>query len=208
MLRITMGRLLPYKLLNGVLILVVASCSVPTETSNTATAAKVAGTGSPTVDQLEPTKVSSQVRFSVEEPINNPVPIPEDVLKILRSESRNRSCLTSGQTQENIPSSWFIASRVNLNRDASADLLVTVANPCLFGANVNPFWIFINTSDGNRLVLSVSALAVEILNGTTNGSRDIRAEAATARQVLTGIYHFDGKEYRLARSSRKKISLP
>ena len=45
-------------------------------------------------------------------------------------------------------------------------------------------------------MLTVSALAVELLHEKTNASRDIRCDSATARQVLTTIYRFNGAEYK------------
>lgn len=84
-------------------------------------------------------------------------------------------------------------------------MLVTAVNPCLFGANVNPFWIFRGTDHGHKLVLAVSVLGIEVLDHRTNGSRDIRTDSATARDVLTTIYRFDGKKYRASHYSRSPI---
>lgn len=147
-----------------------------------------------------------QLRFGAEEAIRNPTSVSEEVLQILRSDERNRTCLAANESPGDIPTSWFVASEVNLNHDALPDLVVTAANPCLFGANINPFWIFYGTPRGQQLALSVSALSLEVLNTRTKGFRDIRASAATATEVFITIYSFDRGEYRRQRPSRKLIS--
>lgn len=147
-----------------------------------------------------------QLRFDAEEAIRNPTSVSEDVLQILRRDERNQTCLAANESPSNIPVSWFVASEINLNHDGLTDLVVTAANPCLFGANINPFWIFHGTPRGQQLALSVSALSLEVLNTRTKGFRDIRTTAATAKEVLITIYSFDGGEYRRLRSSREPIS--
>jgi len=192
---------------NGLLSLVLASGSISARCvgGRQKSLHEVSTIASPAVDRPQQKVGASQVRFSAEEPIKSPTPIPTGVLNILRNDSRVRSCLASNERRENIPATWFVASMIDLSGHTQSGLLVTARNPCLFGANVNPFWIFLNGLSGHRLVFSVSALSIEILSRKTYGNRDIRAEAATAREVLTGIYRFDGRRYRLWRSSRKKI---
>jgi hypothetical protein len=166
---------------------------------------KLRASATAAVDRRPQKSDRPRVRFSVDEPISNPTPIPEEVLNILGNDSRVRSCVASNERAESILLTWFVASTIDLTRHPHSGLLVTATNPCLFGANVNPFWIFMRDPSGYRLVFSVPALVIEILPRTTHGSRDIRAEAATARDVLTAIYRFDGKRYRVSRSSRKRI---
>jgi hypothetical protein len=147
-----------------------------------------------------------QLHFGAEEAIRNPTSVSEEVLQILRRDERNQTCLAANELPSDIPASWFVASEVSLNRDGLTDLVVTAANPCLFGANINPFWIFHGTPRGQQLVLSVSALSLEVLDTRTKGFRDIRASAATATEVLITVYSFNGGEYRRLRSSREPIS--
>lgn len=138
---------------------------------------------------------SQQTIFGVEESVTRPVDLPEDVLKILREDKRNRESLEKGQSISDIPASWFAASEINLNEDKLPDLIVIATEPRLFGANLAPFWVFRNTTQGNKLVLSVSALGLEALHTRTNGFRDIRSTIATARGVFTTIFKFDGDAY-------------
>ena len=153
-----------------------------------------------------------QSRFGAEVAIRRPVEIPTDVLSILRETKRNQTCLKDGESPTNIISSWFAGSRIHLNDDGGSGLVVAARNSCLFGVNLVPFWVFRNTPRGHELVLSVSALGLDVLNTKTNNYRDIRASAATARRVQTIIFKFDGKEYRAqtipARAAKSIITKP
>jgi len=137
-----------------------------------------------------------QSHFGAEVAIRKPVEIPTDVLSILRQDKRNQTCLKDGEPPTTVISSWFVGSRIHLNSDGDADLVVTARNECLLGANLVPLWVFRNTPQGHELVLSVSALGLDVLNTKTNMYRDIRIGAATAQRVRTTVFKFDGKEYR------------
>jgi len=137
-----------------------------------------------------------QSHFGAEVAIRKAAEIPTDVLSILREDKRNQTCLRDGESSTNITSSWFVGSRIHLNSDGDADLVVTARNECLLGANIVPFWVFRNTPHGHEMVLSVSALGLDVLNTKTNNYRDIRTSAATAESVQKVIFKFDGKEYR------------
>ncbi len=137
-----------------------------------------------------------QSHFGAEVAIKKATELPTDVLSMLREDKRNQTCLRDGESLTNITSSWFIGSRIHLNPDGDADLVVTAKNDCLLGANLVPFWVFRNTPHGHELVLSVSALGLDVLNTKTNHYRDIRTATATAKRVQTVILRFDGKDYR------------
>lgn len=137
-----------------------------------------------------------QSRFGAEVAIRRPVEIPADVLLILREDKRNQNCLQEGESPTSITTSWFVGSRIHLNGHSQRDLVITAKNTCLLGANLVPFWVFRNTSPGHELVLSASALVLDVLNTKTNNYRDIRTGKATARTVQTVIFKFDGKKYR------------
>ena len=137
-----------------------------------------------------------QTRFGAEVAITNATEIPSEVLSILREDKRNQSCLKNGESSTNIISSWFVGSQIHLHGKGNADLIIAAKNPCLLGANLVPFWVFSTTPRGHELVLSVTALGLDVLKTTTNNYRDIRTAAATAGSVRTVIFKFDGKEYR------------
>src|SRR6266446_4003513 len=107
-----------------------------------------------------------QSHFGAEVAIRKPVEIPTDVLSILREDKRNQTCLKDSESPTSITSSWFVGTRIHLNGNGDADLIVTARNACLLGANIVPFWVFRNTQRGHELVLSVSALGLDVLNTT------------------------------------------
>ena len=130
-------------------------------------------TPSPQTPQSSSERQREQTNFGAEEEIEHPVPVPQEVLQILRRNERNQRLLAKGQTPDEMPASWFVASEINLRDDNLADLIVMAAEPRLLGANIVPFWIFRNTLKGHELILSVSALSLDVLNTKTNGYRDI-----------------------------------
>jgi hypothetical protein len=150
-------------------------------------------------------KADEQRLFGAEETIIRPVDIPADVLDILQRDERNRTCLAPSAPSKGIDSSWFLASRIELNNDSSPDLVIVPSNPCLFGANIIPFWMFRNTPQGHKLILNVSGLGLEVLNERTNGYHDVRVDSPTAREVLTTVFKFNGDRYRAGRFSRNPI---
>lgn len=136
-----------------------------------------------------------QTIFGAETEIASPVNVPEDVLEALRSDKRNQTCLAENESAKKIVASWFSASKIHLNSDGLPDLVVTATNPCLFGANLHPFWIFRKTPRGHKLVLSVSALGLEVLSTRSKGYRNIRTTVATATTVGNTVFRFDGIKY-------------
>lgn len=140
-----------------------------------------------------------QSHFGAETPVRKTAEIPGEVLSILRQDKRNQTCLEKGESPTGITSDWFVGSRVQLNAQGPADLLVTAANNCLLGANTAPFWVFRMTPQGYQLVLEVNALGLDLLNTKTNSYRDIRTGVATASSVNEITFKFDKSHYRPSR---------
>src|SRR3569833_2327804 len=142
---------------------------------------------------------NSQTLFQLEQKFTNPAPLPAPVLKTLQMDPSNHelfeSCPTRG-SQHAIPSSWFVASEVELKRGESTGIVVKAENGCLWGANVGPFWVFRHSDTGYRLVLAASALGLELLDTRTNGYCDIRLLSATGSKVHSAIFKFAAGEYR------------
>ncbi|HVF55387.1 MAG TPA: hypothetical protein VM934_04505 [Pyrinomonadaceae bacterium] len=143
---------------------------------------------------------NEQTSFGLEEPVRRPAPIPQDVLRGLGQDERVQSCLArNGNAAVEIPASWFVASNIHLNADKLPDLIVKPENACLFGANIGPFWVFRNTGRGYALALRVDTLGLEVLPARTRGYRNIRTTAASARQVFTRVFRFNGQSYQGSR---------
>lgn len=154
------------------------------------------------VDARRSSSLPEEAMFSVEGSIKNPVEIPNAVLRRLAQDGQFQRCYDDIEKRTEKPSmqEWFSAAAVRLDGDARADLVVKAEHPCLLGANIGPFWVFRNAGRGRySLVLDLSTLSLHVLRTKTNGLRDIRISAATAQEVLTAVYKFDGKKYRLPR---------
>jgi hypothetical protein len=171
------------------LVLLLGTLAVPTPASNV---------------QIGISKTYEQTHFGVEEKIVKPVTVPSDALRILRQDEISQTCVAEGKSADQIPASWFVASAIHLNGEALPDLIVTAGNSCLFGANVNPFWVFAHTQRGYKLVLSLSALGLDVMPRKVSGYRSIRASAATANQVFTTIFKYDGRRYVAQRRFHKR----
>jgi hypothetical protein len=186
----------------GRVILAIAVLGCVTFACGTSSQAPKSTAQQPTSTQA---RTEEQTVFESETKIERPVPVPDDVLRILRQDKRNQTCLGKRESLDKIPASWFVASEIDLNYDQIPDLVVVAVNPCLFGANINPFWVFRKTDRGYEAALRVYALALELLKTRTNGFRDIRTSAATAVEVTTTTYTFDGRRYRPRRSRTEPI---
>jgi hypothetical protein len=140
-------------------------------------------------------RIKEQSHFGEEVTIINPVEIPSDVLAILREDKRNQTCLREGELPTNITGSWFVGSKIHLHSDRFADLVVTVQNPCLLGANLVPYWLFQNTGHGYRLVLTTYTLSLNVRSSRTKGFRDVGASAVAGQTITTVTYRFNGMTY-------------
>lgn len=142
---------------------------------------------------------AEQVQFGAESAIERPVELPYEVMKLLAQDKQFQRCYDDidRRTEEPSVADWFAAAAVRLNADALPDLVVKAEHPCLFGANIVPFWVFPKVGRSRyRLLLQTSALGLTVLRTRTKGLRDIRTQSAFADEVYTGIWKFDGRNYR------------
>lgn len=145
-----------------------------------------------------------QTHFNAEESIQDPIEVPKDVLQILRRDARNQTCLVKGQSEETLPASWFVASKVNVS-SSLPDLVIMAVHPCLNGANVVPFWVFNGNSGRYILALRSNGLALDLLKTRSKGHRDIRLTSVSATTEYTTLYKFNGTKYQAQRHSVKQL---
>jgi hypothetical protein len=139
---------------------------------------------------------AEQVHFSAEDTsVKRPVPIPDQVLAILKEEEKVRDGLEDeGIPTEQIPLSWFSASTIHLSSSNQVDLVVMGQGP-LRGANVIPFWVFISTTRGYQLVLTASEHDLIVMNTRWRGYREIELIYGSAAQVSSVVCRFNGQRY-------------
>ena len=149
---------------------------------------------------------AQQLAFSAEDNgVEHPVPVPSDVLAILRKDEGVKSVLESENIlPKNLPSSWFSVSIVHLSAAKRNDLVV-VGQPPVSGANVTSFWVFRATAHGHELVLYAPAHDLIIKNTRWKGYRDIEFAGMTAAEITTVLCHFDGRRYRAYRTKAEPI---
>jgi hypothetical protein len=151
-------------------------------------------------------KASEQTHFSTENvTVERPAVIPADAWKILQQDSLVKDILEDENlTIDQLPRSWFQASVVHLGGAGENDLLV-IANAPLAGGNVTTFWLFLQSTQGMKLVLNDPAHDFFISSSRTNGHRDIELVAMTAIRIMTGKYRFDGTQYQMVKSTDEPI---
>ncbi len=160
----------------------------------------IAGTvlilGSVSVEGQTAQPNQEQTHFSAEdEGAKHPVPLPSEVLAILRRDAFVKDELEGDDiAPERLPTAWFSASEITLGGRGEKDLIV-VAEGLLRGANVDTFWVFVHRDQGYALVLTVPAFDIIVKSSRTNGYRNIEASAATAVTVTTASFRFDGHRY-------------
>ena len=160
-----------------------------------------------------------QSHFSAEQDVpglavKRPVEVPESVLQILRTDERILMCIKDENlTPETVSASWFVGSEVHLDGADEIDLVVLPRLPqkeltehrCLFGANIDPFWVFRKTPQNYELVLSVATHDLDVLGTRSKGYRDIRTYSITAKTIETTDYCFNGRKYEVIRHATEPI---
>jgi hypothetical protein len=143
---------------------------------------------------LSPLCAAEQTRFSLEEKLRRPTRLPAPVLRLLNQDRRVRETART-EPGKRAPAAWFSAATVRLDRDALPDLLVKAEDARLWGANQGPFWLFRRTRTGYQPVFTAYGLSLELRPHRTRGWKDVRTQAASARQVFTRTFRFNGRKY-------------
>jgi len=135
-----------------------------------------------------------QSLFGIESPIDRPVPVPPEILRLLDSDVRVVKCLGIKGIRQ-APGTWYTTSEIHLNDRKQADFVVLPKEACLFGANIGPIWVFGRTEKSFEILLKTDALGIEILKSKTNGFRDIKGVQATAIKTVEATFKYDGHRY-------------
>jgi len=128
-------------------------------------------------------------------PVERPVSVPSNAIKILAKDPDVSHELSSHHLPPGkIPSDWSVASEVHLSTSKAPDDVV-IARSFLAGANVTTFWIFMSTAHGLDLVLKVRAQTLTITPPRVDGRLSIEAAALIGGRVAKRLYKFDGSRY-------------
>jgi hypothetical protein len=150
---------------------------------------------------------SEQTLFSEEFPIEHPVPLSSNILKILLATKVAKSGLNFASDPETRdPAKMFEASEIHLGRPDEVDLIV-MGIPPMRGADNTWFWVIRSARKNPRIVLFDGCNSLEVTSGRANGLRNIRTVWSDAYDTHTAIYQFDGTRYKL-RSSKSEPKSP
>jgi hypothetical protein len=159
-----------------------------------------------TAQELQETFSHPPKSFSAEDDkLPHPVPLPNCVRRLLASDQHVVNTLKYEQiSPEKLPTDWFTASEQDLEL-TDGTLLVVMGAGLMRGANINPFWIFRQSTNACDLLLTVGAHDVEILTTKTNRLPDIETIALTAVRYFENQYRFDGRNYQVVKRTSQPI---
>lgn len=161
--------------------------------------------GAVTVGQTAPRSVEQRHFSAEDEGVKHPTAIPDEVLAILAKDDMVRDQLEHESIAMVLPpQSWFSASQIHLHETGENDLIVVAEGP-LVGANVDTFWVFIHTSQGFKLALTIPAHDLAVLSRRSHGYRNIAASAENCCTITNAYFRFNGKEYERYSSKTEDI---
>ena len=150
-------------------------------------------------------KSEQQTSFQEDEEIQHPVELPKAVLDILAKSDRVKSCLKYAKSLKESNASWFEAAVVTLGQNMSNGFVVKAKQSCLWAADASWFWIFRQTDTGYDMVLSAAGNALSLLNSYTAGCRDVTVFRASAAQLSTAKYKFNGNVYEIVKNTSEPV---
>jgi hypothetical protein len=157
--------------------------------------AKAGGSGAQTV--VAENSRREQRQFGLEEPIKQPISIPDDVLGVVRegSEFLSPQCEEEAGSHDRIPAAWYEATRISLGTRNKVGLIVKAKTACLWGANTGPFWIFLEEGEHHSLIFYKVVGGLQVLRSKTHGVYDVRTGLTMKLRPSFVIYRYDGHEY-------------
>lgn len=140
-------------------------------------------------------EIANQTSFSSESPFERPVALGEAAKIALASDREIAGELNDARLSvQSIPKGWFRASEVQLGPANEAGLVVMALNFSP-GPNRAYFWILRSTPKGYEIVLATDAHDLSILEGSSNGLRDIQTALPSGAPRPIKKYEFDGLLY-------------
>ena len=154
-----------------------------------------------------------QIMFAMEGvPLSHPIDLPDNALRMMRKNPTVLDCLKQGQSPDDIPGMWFVASEIHLSTSGQSDLVVMPrdmsespsANRFLFHAHSMPFWILLKRGKAYTIALEANVQMLKVLSTASQGHRDIETTATNLNETTNWLYRFNGEKYIL----KKKTSIP
>ncbi len=144
-----------------------------------------------------------QRSFYGEESFRNPIQIPVEVSEKLKRDWQGRGCSDSN---EQFSTSWFEATRINLNDDKFPDLLIKAKDPNhSFNGNAISFWVFANRGGKFNQVFYAYTLSFEVTNIRSKNYFDLWTGRCTASICFNRSFTFNGQEYAKTREWEEPV---
>jgi hypothetical protein len=138
-----------------------------------------------------------QVEFSEESPIQNPVPLPPNVFKMLLQRNEVKQDLPFFiDSKPATPDQLFTATEIHLRSTSEVDLVVAGIPP-MTGADNDWYWIIRSGHKNPKIILFMGCNGFKILKTMTNGYHDIRSFWGAGSGSVTRLYKFNGIRYKL-----------
>jgi hypothetical protein len=147
-----------------------------------------------------------QSHFSAEnEGVKSPVRIPDSAWAILKADERVKNVLADENlSADQLPRSWFSAAVVHLHSADEKDIFVAAEGE-LMGANISPFWLFLDTPQGMKLVLQTSAHDEIIRPERWHGYRVVELVGMTCCEISRTWLRYQNGQYRNYRKTTEDI---
>lgn len=132
------------------------------------------------VAQSEPHHApKQQTDFDVETPLQHPVVLPSGALNALKTSKLSANILrdcaeNDGIKMDQIPSSWFAASWIELSGGQSSGLVIRAQHGCFLGAHITQFWLLSKVDSNYHVVFAGRADAFRVLSTRTSSFRDVQ----------------------------------
>jgi len=150
--------------------------------------------------------IREQTLFRESEPFQHAVPLPQNVLQVLlRTREVKESLDSASAEQKSNLSQLFLATEVHLSGLDKIDFIVRGITP-VTGADNDWFWVVNHLPSAPRVVLWAGCDSLEVLDGRTNGFKNIRCSWSSPSLTITSDYHFNGQKYLLWK--RRQVKNP
>ena len=132
------------------------------------------------VAQSEPHHaLKEQTNFDVETPLQHPVVLPSGALNALKTSKLSANMLrdcaeNDGIKMDQVPSSWFAASWIELSGGQSSGLVVRAEAVCFLGAHITQFSLLSKVDSNYHVVFAGNADGFRVLSTRTGSFRDVQ----------------------------------
>jgi hypothetical protein len=145
-----------------------------------------------------------QTRFSKSTPVEHPIAIPPDVLKLLLNTKEGKEGMARAtEVQKQNPAQMFRASQIHLRAAEEADLVIEGLSPMASGDH-DWFWVVRPAGKKPRIALYAGGTSLDVLDSRTSSYRDINSIWVYPKETLVSIYKFNGKKYTFRKVVNRK----